>query len=134
MSVPREKLTEAVDQIPTAVQDALDQLDHLTAVIEEIKARGICTGTVYWRDQETNPKMYANHGTDQACPIHGTPESGSRLRVYVGTDEERQQRTLEAMQRRETLHDLARQKSALDHALNSATWSLRRILSDLSRW
>jgi hypothetical protein len=133
MKVPRETLLITADEIPDVVRNALNRLDHLRAVIETTKSKGTCTGTVYWRRDGTTPKMYANHGTNEACPIHGTPAPGKRLRVYVGTDQLRQIKVKEAMKRQEHLLDKQQQRTALERRLKNLTWKLRRILNLLER-
>lgn len=87
--------------------DALTaQIDALDAQIANLDEAGVCTGTDYWRE---GTKLYANHGIDQGCPIHGEPESGKRLRVYVGTNQEAQQETLAAIARYRQKADLESQ-------------------------
>lgn len=73
-----------------------DEIDALEAQIADLDEAGVCTGTDYWRE---GTKLYANHGIDQACPIHGEPGSGKRLRVYVGMNQEAQQEALAAIAR-----------------------------------
>lgn len=48
-----------------------------------------CTGREWWRDVDVpgkTPKLYVLHSVDADCPIHGKPEPGGRLRVYVGSE------------------------------------------------
>lgn len=131
MTVPRERLTAAAQRIPQVVETALQWLDHLRRVIDFEKRKGICTGTVYWRRDGGNPKLYVNHGIDQACPIHGEPAPGKRLRVYVGTDPARQQRAKEAIERAADVAALTAEAERLSEYLNQDTWALRAIVQRL---
>jgi hypothetical protein len=101
-----EKLTSIAARL-----DALtDQIDALEAQVADLDEAGVCTGVPYWRDgtggSRARPKLYANHGVDQACPIHGRPEPGKRLRTYVGADPEAQEEALAAIARYEQKADL----------------------------
>ena len=54
-----------------------------------------CTGTAHWRAST----LYANHGIGQTCPMHGKPQPGKRLRVYVSKKPRKQKPVLDAIAR-----------------------------------
>lgn len=132
---------EQLHEMQHEAEKLIDSIASARARIKEIEQEIItigddyCTGTAYWRDADDPnkaPKLYAMHGIDQPCPIHGTPEPGQRIRAYVGTKEENQREVLEAMERyarREHLQEkLQRFHTTLDQA-----WRVRRIAYDLQR-
>jgi len=117
-----EQAKNIASQLFAAIDARLDQYWHERNVRDSLAGR-TCTGTVHWRDSNGSgktPKMYAIHGVDQPCPIHGEPEPGGRLRVYVGTDKARQQETLEAMEREQDLQDTLTRLKAMEYALDRA--------------
>jgi len=100
----------------TTILETLDRLDQqitdLHAQAADLERAGICTGSAHWRDANHDgrtPKLYALHRLDEACPLHGKPGSGQRLRVYIGTDPEKQNRVRAAIERREQKADLENQ-------------------------
>ncbi len=129
-----EKLTAIV-----AALESLGQRRSLTcAEIAKLDRVGICTGIVYWRDNGGDkPKLYANHSIDQACPIHGKPGPGKRLRTYVGTDPERQAEILAAMKRRREKLDLEsaiRQTEIRRDRIEQAVTTAWRTATGQQRW
>jgi len=118
-----ERLTERAAALPAAIQERAAALAELRAQLEVLQ-RTSCTGTVYWRKDENNPKMYANHPIDTECPIHGKPQSNKRLRSYIGTDPDRQAEAEAAIEREKEREQLQAQVSARE-------WSLTRLGSDL---
>ena len=110
------------------------EIDTLKAQISDLDEAGVCTGTDYWRD---GTKLYANHGINKTCPIHGTPEPGKRLRTYVGTDATTQAEVLAAMERckeksnlESTVRQIEIQHSRIERAVTTA-W---RIATGHQRW
>lgn len=97
---------EKLESIGEHLDMLADEIDALEAQIADLDEAGVCTGTDYWRE---GTKLYANHGIDQACPIHGEPESSKRLRVYIGTNQEAQQEALAAIARCRQKADLEAQ-------------------------
>ncbi len=85
-----------------AIRQALEKyhfsIHVLKEQIAELDQAGVCTGVVHWRKGNGKDKMYANHGIDRGCPIHGQPRPGRRLRVYIGTDSMAQDYVKEAIE------------------------------------
>jgi hypothetical protein len=129
----RRNLLEEADTLPEIIRAALARYDDLAAQIEELVPT-CCTGVEYWRDQDhptRAAKLYVNHATDQACPLHGQPKLAGRLRVYVGADTAAIQDARAAIQREQTRQELAAQLDDLEDKIVRARWPLRRLLSDL---
>ncbi len=129
-----EKLTAI-----TATLESLDQqLSLVRAQITQLDENGICTGTVYWRrDDGKPPKLYANHSVNQTCPTHGQPSPDSRLRVYVGTDPERQAEVLAAMERckeKSNLESAIRQIEIQHNRIERAITTAWRAATGQQRW
>ena len=100
-----------------------DELEQIETEIKQVAEQGICNGTPTWRDaghSTRSPKLYIVHGVGRACPIHGQPDAGRRIRTYVGCDEERIAKALAAVERHErveTLRERAKRiKARLDRA------------------
>jgi len=105
------------------------ELAHL-----ETYANKTCTGTLYWRDNDQNgktPKLYVNHGRNQACPLHGKPKSGKRLRVYIGTKLEEQRAAKCAIQQEQARTEVAKLVSEMENALADVKSELRGALASL---
>jgi len=118
--------------LPQAITNRLATLQDLRAQLEALNSIS-CTGTVYWRDTSNGQtqKLYVNHGKDQSCPIHGQPKPGGRLRCYVGTNEEKQQQAMDAIETEKERKLVQRQVHALEstfNTLNSKTRDLFLIL------
>jgi hypothetical protein len=89
-----------------------------------------CSGRVHWRDRNApgkTPKMVIIHSIDQVCPLHGAPEAGKRLRIYVGTDEERQKAAISAMQGEEEKRRVEQCKESVERALRRGGHNLCRF-------
>ncbi|MCP4539203.1 MAG: hypothetical protein GY832_18860 [Chloroflexi bacterium] len=112
---------EKMARITQALADLDRQLDTLRAQVAALDDAGVCTGTAWWRrDNGAAPKMYANHGVNQACPIHGTPEQEKRLRVYIGLDPDKQAQAQAAFERCE-------EKAALKQQIDRIEIKIGRI-------
>ena len=107
------------------------QNDTLEA-IERLKGR-TCTGSVYWRDAETDsPKMIIVHKHGETCPIHGSPNSHkSRIRTYIGTDTLKQRDAQAAISRETQRRDLEKLAKTISHALYAALGHLERYYRSL---
>jgi len=95
-------IKKKLEIIATALSSLDSHLDRLRRDVEKLDRAGVCTGVVHWRDVDVDnhlSKLYANHGIGESCPLHGKPDSGKRLRIYVGADPEEQQKILAAMER-----------------------------------
>ena len=125
-----------------AIAAALESLDQRLALtraeIAKLDEVGICTGLVYWRDKGNGkPKLYANHGVNQACHIHGTPEPDKRLRTYVGMDAETQAEVLAAMERckeRSDLESAVRQVEIQHSRIEREVTTAWRTATGQQRW
>jgi hypothetical protein len=95
MAMDVEQLARIAEQLPDAIRERASGLGELQERIAYLSANS-CPGVEYWRDNATSPKLYINHGIDEACPIHGRPPSrGGRIRAYIGTDPEKQRQARE---------------------------------------
>ena len=115
----KEKLMVIVEHL----QDQMQQIADLYIRIGDLEAAGTCTGSVHWRDldrPDRQPKLYAIHSVDNSCPMHGRPERGKRLRVYVGTDPEKQDHVLDGIERQ-------KQKAHLESQIRQIEVRLRRV-------
>ena len=105
--------------IADSLRDTADELADLPP---------ICTGHPYWRDNKSSQLLYANHGVNRSCPIHGTPDPGKRLRSYIGANRDTQAAALADIDRAATLHDLQEQIRQHTLALQAAHRELHTIL------
>jgi hypothetical protein len=106
----------------------LHELEQVTRALDKLTG-WTCTGRVHWRDRNApgkTPKMIVIHFIDQACPLHGAPEAGKRLRVYVGTDEARQAVAVAAIQDEEERRGLEQRKEGIERALHRCGYNLRQ--------
>jgi len=112
---------ESIDRLTLAVATAAQELEGIDNEILSLDGT-TCTGTVHWRHPKDGspPMMYANHKHDQACPLHGTPAPGQRLRVYIGKKAARQQAVEKAMELQTVLATLKGRQRHLASALTSA--------------
>jgi hypothetical protein len=119
------------DKLVTIVERLAEldrHIDRLVTRVAALDEAGVCTGVAYWRDRDdSTPKLYANHGVGVSCPLHGEPEDGRRLRVYVGSDPEAQQEALAAIERRQQkarleaqMRQLAMQQDRIEQAVTDA--------------
>ena len=112
---------------------ARQQLTNAQCHVNTLTQLGTCNGTVYWRGagSHAKPKMYTNHRRDQACPVHGTPKPGGRLRCYVGQDPDKQARALADMGRAKELTEANTLVTRLERAIASAYYSLKEYYQAL---
>ena len=127
-----QTMMEATDRLTLAIATAAQELVNIST--EMLALDGItCTGTVHWRPSpdDSPAMMYANHRHAQSCPLHGTPPTNGRLRVYVGKKLDRQEKILDAMRlhKRLTLlqHRWAHLAASLDrtYRIDQITQSLQ---------
>ncbi|MCP4539737.1 MAG: hypothetical protein GY832_21575 [Chloroflexi bacterium] len=120
-NVPLLTTVEKIERIITTLTDLDRKLAYLRADVADLETAGICTGSAAWRhDNGTAPKMYANHGMRQSCPVHGEPPANGRLRSYVGLDPARQ------AQARATM-DRCRKKAELEQQIGHVEIQVSRI-------
>jgi hypothetical protein len=136
-----EEQHEKLIQVAYKAPDAFDQAFlEITEIEEELSRIGdTCTGQPYWRDKDhptRAPKLYVNHGIDEACPMHGEPEPGKRIRTYIGADEQAIEEALAAIEREEERQRLTQRlkrlqrgiiaaHSSMGHALRYVGWQMR---------
>lgn len=116
-----------------ALQDSVEEIERLRGELAALDGR-TCTGREYWRDKDDAgkaPKLYILHSIDQACPMHGTPEEGKRLRVYVGTDRDRIRDAKAAMEREDVRKRLAFELSQVEGGLRSCGYYLQQFYGQL---
>jgi len=127
------RLTRMVGGIGEAItrrQAEVAEIEQELAALEGIT----CVGREWWRDRDhptKKAKMYVNHSIDQVCPLHGEPEPGGRLRVYVGSDPDAIVEAREAMAREVHRVALALRLRRVEGALGNCRWTLNRLYSDL---
>ena len=90
-----------------------------------------CTGVAYWRNDAGAAKLYFNHGIDVACPVHGTPPPGKRLRSYIGTNRQHQLDALDRANNAETIRTLTarltKQRTQITAALTLLEQAFERL-------
>jgi len=88
-----------------------------------------CNGSEHWRDANANhrkPKLYIIHPQDCACPIHGQPEPGKRIRTYVGTDPAKIEGAQEAIARNRHYNNTLRELQDLHRRMRHAHSHIQR--------
>lgn len=120
-----EWLRKLCHQTKTAVEHRHAKLKTLKAQLALIRGK-TCTGWVIWRDskQEHAAKMIIHHSIGQACPLHGQPGPGKRLRSYIGTDPCKQTRADKAIEDEEKRAKLQRAYNELASKLHTAGYAL----------
>ncbi len=114
-------------QTKTPLTAALIALAEVTQQIDALDGK-TCTGHIWWRDKkklDKPNKMYINHNMNQACPLHGTPEKGKRIRVYIGTDPNKQKAAEIDLDAEARLVKLGQTRRTLESALSRATSRLQ---------
>jgi hypothetical protein len=118
-------IKEKLEVIEAALSSLDSQLGSLRYEVEKLEQAGICTGVVHWRDAGADDrlsKLYANHGIDEPCPLHGRPDPGKRLRIYVGADPEEQKKILAAMERRKQKLSLEKEIHQIEEQQDRIEW------------
>lgn len=119
--------------LPSAITNR--ESEHFNLLLDLVALDGItCTGVPHWRDKEkpkATPKLYINHSIDQACPLHGQPKRGKRLRVYIGTDPTNQRLAGEAIEREQERKALEKQVHRMESLLAQAKSDIKSALSSL---
>lgn len=122
-----DRLLNLASGCEEAIRRRLDDLDHLSAELEALDGQ-TCTGREWWRDKghpTKAAKLYILHSISQACPVHGTPATGERLRVYIGCDRRKIVAARAAMDREGKRRDLEIRLEALRRGLSSCDYRLR---------
>ena len=116
-----------------AIRRRLHDLTHLQEELEALRGN-TCMGREYWRAKHhptRMAKLYILHSIDQVCPIHGTPQLGTRLRVYIGSDPYKIAEAREYIRRLQKWWNLERQIEALQRSLSSCEDLLRSFYDAL---
>lgn len=119
-------LPQALRHRTTGLIQLTNQRNHL--------AQQVCTGRPHWRDRNAEgktAKLYVLHSTDQSCPIHGTPDPGARLRVYVGNKPTLVADALAAIERTTEHDNLQRRLRALLRSIDSVTYWAKACYREL---
>jgi len=116
-----------------ALQERLDAHQELTGKLAALDG-ATCTGNEWWRDKAhptKTPKLYILHSVNAACPLHGEPSPGGRLRVYVGSDPAKIEAAREAIAREETRQEWERELAGIQRGLSSCAYYLRSFYGEL---
>ena len=127
MSIDIDRLATMASGCEAALRQRFDALDTLQAELDALDGQ-TCTGRKWWRDRDhptKTPKLHILHSIDAACPLHGEPEAGGRLRCYVGSDADRIAEARAAMVREQHRRDLERELSRLRGGLASCGYHLQ---------
>lgn len=128
-SIDWEAIDSLISHLPAAFSDQQIELHALSEQIIELRETH-CTGTEHWRDANSNgltPKLYVIHPTNKACPLHGSPEPGKRVRTYIGSKHGKIIEAREAIARGELYLSAMTKLRAQHQKLQRATHALRRI-------
>lgn len=125
-----DQIAELAAQLPDAIRERFAALETLEKEIE-ILERTSCTGVEYWRDRNNAPKLYINHGVDQACPVHGLPDPGKRIRAYVGVDPDKQAAALAAIENCARLEQARKQQYQLTITLNTLDRRIKNLYDSI---
>jgi len=122
-----DRLATMAGGCEAALRARFDALDGLQAELDALDGQ-TCTGREWWRDANhptKTPKLYILHSIDQACPLHGEPSPGGRLRCYVGSDPAKIDEARAAMEREQKRRDLEHELSRLRGGLSSCGYHLQ---------
>ena len=128
-----DRLLDMAAMCETAIQDRVNELASLEAGLKELDGQ-TCTGREWWRDRghpTRESKMYVLHSVNAACPVHGKPEPGKRLRVYVGNNRERIKEARAAIAREAQRQEMETQAQQIRQGLASCGYYLRQFYGQL---
>lgn len=128
-----ERLITMVSGIEQAIKARQSEVYNIELELMELDGN-TCVGREWWRDKDhptREAKMYVNHSIDQACPLHGEPEPGGRLRIYVGSEMANIADAREAMDQEVHRQELQRRLNRLKNGLRNCGWSLSRFYDQL---
>jgi hypothetical protein len=124
-----DRLLDLAAMCETAIQDCANELTWLQAGLKDLDSQ-TCTGREWWRDRghpTREEKLYILHSVGAACPVHGKPEPGGRLRVYVGNDFERIKEARQAIAREVQRQEMEARAQQIRHGLASCGYHFRAI-------
>lgn len=109
-----------------ALEDRVQRLQDVRARIQELD--GItCTGKNRSAMRGSNEKVYADHGTNVECPLHGKPAVGKRINKYIGNNPDKIAAVIQAQEWHAELVDLRREERSLSNVVKSTLQQLKRI-------
>jgi len=120
MNVDVDRLRKWAAGAGDALEARVDELARLRVDLAALDGQ-TCTGREFWQGK----RLYANHSINQACPLHGRPEPGARLRCYVGSDPDRIERARAAMALEQNRVSLEREVRTAEHGLAAVGNALR---------
>lgn len=122
-------LQALLDNIGPILNKQREELANLASERAALKDTR-CTGRQHWRDlrdSHKKPKLYIIHATDTACPIHGAPQQRGRIRTYIGTNPQRKQRAINALQNNEAYKRLDDDYKKLDGRIRALIYLVSRV-------
>jgi len=126
-----ERVLRMADGASDAIRRRVADLERIERDLANLGGH-TCTGVEYWRREDGKPdRLYMNHSVDQACPLHGKPSPGGRLRSYVGSDLDHIAEARAALEREKTRHDLEHEAEMIRHGLVSSGYYLRQFYGNL---
>ena len=132
----QEKLMTIIEHL----QDQNQRIADLFTQVTDLEKTEICTGRIYWRDRDISgktPKMCIIHSVNDPCPLHGKPKTGGRVHTYIGTDPDKQDQVLEAIEcqkRKSHIESQIRQTEVRLRRVERAIDDVWRIVTDQQRW
>jgi hypothetical protein len=124
-----QQLAEITTVLPSAILERTQTLNELRERLSWLNEKS-CTGTEYWRNRNhptREPKLYINHGIDQPCPVHGVPDPGTRIRTYIGSDEENITQARQWLGNELERQCIQDQVSQLEYAFERLEWRLGEL-------
>lgn len=128
-AMDNERLIGMVSGIEDAIKTRQAEMTEMERELAALDGT-TCIGREWWRDKDhprKEAKLYINHSIDQACPLHGKPEPGGRLRVYVGSDFANIADVREAMDREVHRQELERRLRKIQSGLSNCGYSISRF-------
>lgn len=104
----------------------LAPMGHSIAALKQT----VCTGRQHWRDRDKpgkTAKLYVIHGTDVKCPLHGSPDPGQRLRVYIGNKPQKIAAALAAIEQINEYQRLNSDRAAILALLRRTIYDLKSM-------
>jgi hypothetical protein len=133
MDINLDRLVNMAASCEEVVGQRFGELSKLGVELDALDGR-TCNGWEYWRDKNhptRAPKLYVLHAVSQACPLHGEPEPGGRLLVYVGSDPEDVARARAAMEWEIRRRRLRRRLAKIRRGLASCDYYLQGFYDQL---
>lgn len=118
-----------IEHLPAAVIHRSEALNALYQRLQELVGR-TCTGRAHWRDKNAEgktAKLYVLHGTDEACPVHGTPRRGARTRSYIGNKPDKISDALAAIEREIERVALRKDLYKVEATISRVTYEIKTL-------